>query len=429
MDVMLSDNARRFLCRIGFVVLCVIPTLWCAKAVLFPRGHGEWSAQLQQQFGVASQLGRVSTLSPQRTDFFDLLVGAAAYETRVIIDHASLQNQHDGRLLQIAHARGSSAAIWLMLQQMTTALSRSGKSDRPQRIHLETVTFLQPDGTATPNGIWHQLTILVENQGRSCTASFVPGQRPTDNADGESAEPTRVTLQRNIDAHGNHWYLDARGSHLPIGLIQGGLPILRTVNPDAVVVNGLASLVEVNGQWSGEVRGQLAGIDLNHVIARNFGTPISGMATATITSAVIADSQLLEIEGHLYSQSGTIGSDLLDGCVQCLGMQMVQPHGGQDQPFRDLRFGFVIRNHALAIFGHQAGAIALGESSESLLIPQHGQPHPVNNLFALLAWPHQHFFATPLTRNVASLAQKIDLPDASDLRTADDTGQPHSVSR
>ncbi|MGI9518543.1 MAG: hypothetical protein ACR2NP_15920, partial [Pirellulaceae bacterium] len=407
MDVMLSDNAKRFLCRLGFVALCIIPTVWCLKYILFPPTDAQWAAQLQQQFGVANQPGEVRVLSPQRTDLSDWVLGNGDFESHVIIDQASLQNRHDGRLLHITQAAGSPAAIWHMLNRMTWQLSRTSKSDRPQRVLFESVSFLQADGKVMPGGTWKQLNLLVGDQGRRWTISFLPAELAPTNAEEDTKT---VTIKRTADAHGYHWYVDARGWQLPVALLQAGIPILHGVNPDAVMINGLASLRENQGRWSGEVRGQIGGIDLEYVVQRNFGTAISGVATATITSAIIADNRLQEIEGHLISSSGVIGADLLAGFRECLAMQIVQPYGGQDQTYRDLRFGFLMRNHALAIFADEAGAIAHSDDGHAMLIPPHGQPHPVNNLFALLAWPHQHFFATPLTPNVASLAQRIALP-------------------
>ena len=304
-----------------------------------------------------------------------------------------------------------------MLQTLATAISASGKSDRPQQIYFDKVTFLHADGNAIPAATWKQLDILVEEQGKRLTASF---QAADHGAADDGDTPQKVTLERTADADGTNWFLDARGNRLDAEWLQAWSPVFSELNPDAVFENALATLHETNGRWSGEVRGRIINLDLAHVINRQFGTAISGMATATITSAVISDNQLLEIEGHVYSPTGRIGSALLNACQQCLGMQIVEPYGGQDESYRDLRFGFLINNHSLAVFAHQAGGIVNSASGQTMLVPRHGQPHPVDRMFALLVWPNPHVLPTSRTRNVASLAQRISLPEATDVRTAEE---------
>jgi hypothetical protein len=429
MEIMLSDNARRFLCRAGFLALCALPTLLCLKTVLFPVGRADWSIRLQQQFGVINRIGQVRAWSPQRTDFGQLTIGAGRFSTRLQVDAASWQSLNDGKLLYMKNVTGSVAAFWDCLDRMIETIAWSGKSDRPVRIHIGTMNFLESEDPAGPRSTWHDVRLAVHHRGQVLSATFVTDRRSAAWSEGQPAG----RLERTVRNDETVWFVDATGFRIPGWVLQPIVPPLRAVNGTAELADVQAMLSGSGNRWSGEFSGWLLDVDLQEVMARQFGNSLDGRAVINVQSARIVNNRLVLLEGDLHSPSGMIGSRLLHASQQALGMQIVEPYGQQAaEPYGDLRLGFRIDRDRLEIRGMPSGAVLNDAAGNRMLIARHGQTWPVASLIQLVSWPRE-----PLQAGSAALARHLVIspvdpqarPTAERTARSDEVGQRSYFNR
>lgn len=401
MDVMLSDNMKRLLCRTGFVLLCAIPTFLSVKAILLPPTSHQWSGKFQQQFGVINRIGDVQTVSPQRTDFAELQIGADRFSSRLTIDAASLQTLNDGKTLFIENATGSVSAFWDAMIRITETVSWSGKSDRPVRLHFGRMTFVENEAPDAPTCAWDDLQIAITQKGQLLSATFTSNQHTA----AWTEEENVVRMECRTDQQGKTWFVDATGFRIPAWVLKHAVPSVATLNKTAELADARATLVDDNGLWSGEIRGQILDVDLKEVVAARFGNFIQGRALVNIQSAKIANNRIHTMQGDLYSSSGAVGARLLSACTQFLGMELVEPFGQTEEQFTDLRLGFKIRQDQIAIYGMESGAVVNDENGNRMLIAQVGKDWPVTSLIRLVSWPAEYS-----NSNAAALANHLTMP-------------------
>lgn len=63
----MSDFQRRIVCRIAFVLVCLVPTLVVAQWILFPESIARWQIEARSLLGWPVEIGAVSTPTPQQT--------------------------------------------------------------------------------------------------------------------------------------------------------------------------------------------------------------------------------------------------------------------------------------------------------------------------------------------------------------------------
>ena len=410
MEVMLGDNTKRMLCRAGFLLLCAIPTLLCVRATIFPKSVNHWSAEIQHQFGVINRIGHVQLRSPNQTEFHDLRIGSDRFQSRLNIDKASLWVRSDAKTLVIENARGSVSAFWNTMNRIVESVAWSGNSDRDVCLQFETMTFLDNEHQSGAAFTWNDLRISISKQGQHLVATFVCDQHTDRFMENESV----VRLERTVTEQGINWSIVAVGYRIPCWVLKHVIPAAASLNSSAEFADVEANLVCQNELWSGGLlSGRLMDADLDQLVARRFGRVLTGRVLVNVHSLQIRNNRIESMDGDLYSQSGVIGSSLLNAFTHSLGMQLVEPFDQStgNENYTDLRFGFRINRDQIAIYGMESGAVLNDATGHSILIAQHGQNHPVSSLLNLVSWP-----AARINANAAALSRYLVVSPIDDYR-------------
>ncbi len=74
MDLELSDNQRRFVCRILFLALCLAPTAFVAYAALHQKSAHHWAESIQAEIGLPTRIGLVRTPLPGKLILKDFAI-------------------------------------------------------------------------------------------------------------------------------------------------------------------------------------------------------------------------------------------------------------------------------------------------------------------------------------------------------------------
>lgn len=384
MEVFLSDNTRRHICRIGFVLCCALPTLLCLKLVIFPETTDQWSSQLRDRFGLINTLGSVEPLTPSRIDFHELALGVGRFESRLNIDHASFESVEEGLAFNFSNAEGSVSAFWGAIEAIAQNIKWVSKNTTPVVLRFETVTLLESTAADSRSTVWRDVCVGIEQRGNLISVSFVPG-RMIQNSDTENQN---VQLTCTLDSKQTVWALDATGFELPIWVLRPVVAAVRAFNEEAKLQNGVASLVNRDDQWSGELKGSLIDMDLGHLVGKNFDTLLSGEAVIHVDQLRFLNNRIEYLKGDLHSPVGTIGSTLIQGCHHVFGMRQVESFGNKVlESYTDLRFGFQLEREKIALFGMKSGAVLNDRDGNAALIAQHGRSWPNSKIIQLFGWP------------------------------------------
>ena len=73
---MWSDNQKRIVCRLAFLLLCALPTAAVVYRIMHPQTADQWEQRIQAQLGVRTHIDSVETPGPYETilrglEFFD----------------------------------------------------------------------------------------------------------------------------------------------------------------------------------------------------------------------------------------------------------------------------------------------------------------------------------------------------------------------
>lgn len=407
MDVILSDNMKRWICRAAFCLLCVIPTFFTLQMVLLPVSRSEWSTRISQRLGTNATVAQVDLRTPQRTDFSGIVIGADTFDTRLEIDSVVMQNLADARVLQLGTVTGSAKALRQALQRIDQQIEQTLRSDRPLLVRADRVVLKCNESPGSRVCELVDVTIRIARPGDQLQIRF--------SGPATVGKESGVSIARTVDTRQTTWQIDGANESLPGWLIGEFCPGLDFIGDDTMVA-GRAILYQRDSGWSGELADiTLANMDLGQLVQRQFGHPVSGRAQVVVNSATLCDGQLREIAGSLNSQNGTIGPNLLAACQDFAEMRVVEPYGNVGEfQYRELSFGFRLRNYSLSIDApeHLGGAILTASNGGGkVLIAKSGHPFPMVNLLSVLAWPNNE--SSPINRNTASLAARLVWPPLS----------------
>ena len=403
MDVFLSDNMKRWLCRAAFCLLCVVPTILTLRMVLLPVSLSEWSNRISQRLGTAAIVMQVDLRTPQRTDFSKIVIGGDSFESRLDIDSVVMQNLADARVLQLGTVTGSAKALRLALQRVDQQFEQTLRSDRPLLVRANRVILKCDDSLHGRLCELVNVTIRIERPGDQLQIRF---SNPS-----TGQKESEVLINRIADTLQTTWQVDGTGGSLPGWLIREFCPGMNFIGEDAQV-SGRAILYQRDSGWSGELADvAIDNLNLDDVVHRQFGQPISGRARVVVNTAALVDGRLREVKGTLHSQNGTIGSCLLTACQNFAAMQVVEPYETAGEiNYRDLCFEFQLQKYSLSIVApdNWDGAILTAANGGKVLIAKQGQPIPMVNLLSILTWPNND--GPPINRNTSSLAARLAWP-------------------
>jgi hypothetical protein len=425
---MFAMHARQriLICRLGFIALCVLPTLavggWLASlsVVEFRRPtKDEWQHELTNRLGLLVEIERASqsSLDTARLENVRLLDP----ETRGLVAQA--------RAIEI----GKLADGW--------GVSVEGASIEVGQLNLAARTLEHrvlrgppPAGDGKP--YWaialFPSDVILHGSNRSQTLRSAQGALyySVDSANLQleyrlpdapgAAKPGRFSVYRKRAASPPEtaWQVSAGGHPFPCAIFQELAPQLARLGPDCAFAGNL-QLVESPYGRSGAVAGTFTGIDLDALVTEQFAHQLSGLADAEIASASIAEGKLVDLSGTLRARNGAISPSLLAAGQEHLGLELLvdtTAESGQAVSFSELAFAFQLDSRSLRLSSiDQSGILLAGDRGPMLAAPSHHATAAVNLLRALVP---DNQYQVPATRQTGVLVGLLPVPDFAPARTA-----------
>lgn len=394
------DRTRRRICRAGFVLLCLVPTVVVSAWCLWRHRPGHVDAE-------ARRLGRELGLDVSIDGLKHIRPGSVRYEGLELSDPETGQPVFRCRLLEAGWGRAddvqgqSRPRLRLVCRQAeieATAADRLRELlqrllRRPAAEAEDHVELLAAEVTLRTEDHRHELGGL---HGRLDT---LPGgariQLGFRIADADVLEPVRIDVVRNRQTTpaATGFELDTGGTAVPCGVLALGLPGVEELGArcrfrgyiwaqEAADESGPAG-------WDGYLTGQLTDVDFGRLVSDRFPHQLAGTGLVSIQSARIVRGRLEEAEGELHVGPGVIGRKLMAAAVQRLHLiEGAEPAtSGDPVPYEQLALAVVIDRQGIQLHGRcrRAGldAILVDRSSRLLSEPVF-QPQPVAALLQAL---------------------------------------------
>jgi len=347
-----------FVCRIGFVLLCVLPTAavagWIVQRSLpgfVLSARQEWEQELSRQLGLrvtcaAVEYPRHDTAELTDVMFADPETGAAVASARslelvcsgerwkligwqVVVETAQLpllRTQLDQRLLRREASSHVTNACEIWLREVTL-------HDTSHSLTLVDVA-----------GAWKSTAT-----GPECALSFRLPEADPQQPRGEWL----VQRNRQTVPPATRWQLKTGNLTLPLNIAAAAWPALARLGPGAQF-SGELEIVQANTEVSGALRGTLFDVDLDSLVSEQLPHRLSGIAVCKIEDARLERNQITLVRGTCQARDGSLSPSLLASAAEHLQLTAPPPEtlaGAHAVPYRNLSVGFDLRATGLQLTG------------------------------------------------------------------------------
>lgn len=374
----MHDRTRRLLCRLGFLLFCVAPTLAVAARIVVVRSPAyiaargaECERRISDALGLAVSVRQVHELLQGVTELDDIVLTEP--ETGALIArirHLEFTRQ-DGQLVVLAsQPEIEGLQVWRLWESLHERVLRTCRADASgARFYAGEVTIRPADGqrATTLTDVWGQLAST--DAGPQATLEFREAAL-------QMSEPAqlRITRNRQIQPPATRWELNTRSTALPCSLLADYLGVLRNLGEDASFQGAIEAMPTADG-WEGEIAGRFRDVDLDRVTQRlNLRHRLSGAAEVVFRQATFRGGRLLAAAGDLACSGGVVSRSLLYQAHESLGLladsRLLTPQANTLVVFHELKLGFTLDKGGIQLAGQcdsaGRGVVMTGEGGPLL---------------------------------------------------------------
>ncbi len=411
-------SRAHFACRVGFVLLCLLPTAAVAGWIVQRSLPGyalsakqEWEQELSRQLGLKVTCSAVDYSRPNTAELSNVLLtdpetGAAVASVATL---EAIRESDRWKLIGWQAVIESSQLPLLKEQFEQQWLRRSVSEQLACEIWFREVTLRDANRGLTlvdVSGNWQSPA-----EGPRCELSFrLPEADP-------KAPRGRLIVERNRQTTPptTRWQLETGSLPLPCSLVSGEWLKLKHLGAGAEF-SGQVEMVQSGDQAAGRLRGTLTNLDLDALVSEQFAHQLSGVAVCKIEDAVLEQNRLRLIRGTLQARDGWISRSLLTAASEHL--QLACPpveslaSGTAPVSFRQLSLGFDLRDEGLQLTGSAdplRTGVLLATAAGSLL--EAPPRHRASALGLLRTLVPENEWQVPAARQAQSLARFLPAPE------------------
>ncbi len=411
----MHSSTHRLLCRIGFVLFCLLPTGMVAIWICWPESSSIWQQQLTNLLGLRARVHGVShprpgTIVLEDVHLSDPELGDLARLPSVRI----VQNAETCNLL-IPEVEIAAGHLDRVRELLHDRILRGGLvGDRTFTARISELTLADtPLGQASHAMAKRKLTDVVctfepTEIGSRFTAQF----RYDGNQLGDVCE---FSLERRLAAGGaqptTRWFLDTGDSYLPCRLIARQISGLAALG-ESCEFRGVLWIELTPRGWEGDFSGRFRNVDLKCLVSNQFPHTLPGLADVELRRAKLREGRLIDAAGSLSCREGSIGEELLDAAAAHLKLKRAGDETLSPVGYQRLDLGFQIDQSQLTIRGQcdARGTILLDEQGRALLAESADATVPAVSLARMLV--PQTEVQIPLTQESAALLRVLPAPQA-----------------
>lgn len=423
----LRERTKIRLCRVAFVLACLLPTalvvVW-AVSIRLPSYRLAHQQAIADRLGVQARLGAVHLPRP----------GTVLYESVELRDPETGQTLAQLPFVEIkisgtsidielpypATLNGRSTdLIWRLLQDHSR-----GNADWPAlKFGAENVTLNLPGGDQTLTGLRGKVAASETEWQLSvdfCRA--LAGK--TDDA------KTHFSLVRHRAAERSTSTIQlvTGTTPLPCALAEPIWPELAHLGKGSEFLGRIVATQSSAG-WHTQLTGQVNKIDLDRLIGQQFPHGITGLASARFEELSIDNGRIDQARGRIVATDGSMSRGLVHSAATHLHLKVAPETLRLERPlaYKQLDVSFAISVQGLLLQGDATGvrgAILIDNAGRVVLVEPAMPSQPAVNLARALV--PQGEWLVPAAREVSGLVRALPMPS---LAPADGQRQPAVQAR
>lgn len=379
----LDAQSRRWMCRVGFVAFCLVPTLTLASWGIARHlpGHAlAYERHLSALLDVAVSIEAVTHPRPG-VDIYTGLELRDPETERLLAQVARLEvARSDEKYVLLATEPELQADA---VPHLWRLLLRSLRRDGAQAASLRLVA---PRATVHTAAQAHELADLsggihpAKSEAQAYLHFRMAGDTP-----GELAT-LRVTRRRD-GAPATLVELHTGPSPLPCSFLLPGVDLADWLGPACRFRGSLWASHSEEG-WETELTGQLAPLDLHQLLTTHFPHKLSGSGHLTLEGARFHGDRLFDASGTLVAGPGLVSRSLVESAVESLDLPGQIPPNVQAGmlAYEKLAFTFLLSSDGIvlrgACGGTPSGAILVDRTS--VILAETKLAPPVTGLVNML---------------------------------------------
>ncbi|MFM7070168.1 MAG: hypothetical protein ACKO38_00035 [Planctomycetota bacterium] len=357
----MHETSRRFCCRAGFLLGCLLPTLVVVSWIGYQRTswfrereREAWRAALVRHLGVDVALDAVTHPEPLVTRLENVL----------LTDPETGRQLASAKRVELGREDGGWVAFLGDAEVPYSQLSRFQEIAQP--------LLWRRAGYGAP--VWQVVIGSLQLTGGPAAHTLLDVRMFGEVAEGpqvridfrlagvEMREPARLVLARRLDGDrpATDWEFETGPRALPAATLSTVFPPLAELGEDCQI-SGRCAFRQRDGGWDGEAQARFAQIDLDRAVTRRFPHKLSGIADVAISRLRWRGGRVVEAAGSIESGGGVVGHSLLAAAASDATLQWAVPTPVLDsvQPYwkyRQLSMAFELSAQGLQLTGHCEGA-------------------------------------------------------------------------
>ncbi|HMO15949.1 MAG TPA: hypothetical protein PKD64_17720 [Pirellulaceae bacterium] len=411
----MSDHVKRLICRLLFVVCCVVPTCIVLKWIVSPPTATEWQDAIKQRTGLSTAIGSISTPYPQQTILHDVRLAVPETSSEIELGSLLLTNAENRRTITIGSIELGNRSLVQIIRRLHSGIREVFDVRRPIEIRIESAA------------------ISAENQRhvlRNVLVNLIPKAKSIDvvvrfqsGSNGDAAPWSEIRFSRQMDDPTvDSWNFDFSQKKIPLVLIAEWSPFARSLG-ELATFQGIANVNVVDAAWDAQVMGHLDQIDLYACLSETFGRFVGGTGAIVLRSCAVKENKLINAEG-IVSGFGRMEKEMYFDLVRQFAAvaPTLSPHVAEQFyiPF-ETQSGFSLDSGMIQLAGDASGNILISEDIQGPGLVVRNSAFPIERLLQVLGKVEQ----PQLPSNVAHLAQHIQFAEAysNRLETAVETSE------
>lgn len=405
----LHETIQRRVCRVSFLLLCVVPTVLTLVGVAYcnrPWRARDWQHSLTSHLHVRAELEDVSrpvpgTIVLAEVHFADLQTDAPLGWTEQL-----RCSEQDGRLLLEAETIELPGE---QLGSLFNACKTWFATDESSPITFRANQLVLTGNAGDAYGLKDLSIDATPTNDNACQIQLL-GKNSAD-------EPLKIKLEQR--GRIVRCMIDAKQASVPAWLLGQLVPAVEGCGEAAFT--GSLIVDEAANDHCGTLVGKIKDVEVRNW-AGTAAHQLQGLATIELEQVTWQDDSLEFARGRIQVDQGAMTYKLLLDMQEKLllpvgtAWQYLQPETQSDLvPFEKLTIGFELSHQGLVLTGDDSGQVAIGVDGPLLLAPQENQLLPVAQIIQLFHAPMQGWF--PDTQAAHEMAEKLPLPGNESANT------------
>lgn len=355
----MHHRTRRALCRIGFLMICVAPTLGVAGFICVVRSpiylayeKAAFERSLSDALGLIVSIDSIDHPVRGVMELKGVELADPDTDERIArVRRIESGRNGDELVLLLSQPEIHDDKLWHLWEVLHDRILRSHRSSELRaQIIAGGLTIHQADGAdaSTVTGVRCRLMPTAEGPRAMIEVRDVARQ---------TAEPAQlqVTRNRQVSPPATRWELHTGSTTLPCAVLADHVDILASLGRDATF-QGTVEMTCSDGGWQGEITGRFRQVDLDRLVTDRYHHRLSGMAEIAFRRASFVNGRLVNASGDMTCEGGLVSWSLLDQARESLGlradMRVQNVVADSLWPYRQLKFGFRLRAEGIDIVGH-----------------------------------------------------------------------------